>query len=68
MDNNNKLALEHDIFELIKNCTVKNIRVSDKYICLEFDKGTKLEVEVELPTDCKMAVHIFKTTKIKYAL
>lgn len=68
MDNNNKLALEHDIFELIKNCTAKEVIVSDKYIGIEFNNNTKLEVEVELPVDCKMAVHISKTTQIKYAL
>lgn len=59
---------EHDLLELLKNCTVKGIRVSDKYLCIEFDNNTKLEVEVELPADCNMGIRVSKTTRTKYVI
>jgi hypothetical protein len=45
------------ILETIKGKIINNIVFDEKYIRLELNDDTKLEVEIELPSNCKMGVY-----------
>lgn len=56
------------LYESINGKKILGVLMKEKYIRFDLSDNTMLEIEIELPADCKMAVYTSEIRREKYLL